>query len=402
MSGKIITVSNATQLKAALKLVKGGETILLASGDYGSYSISGINPKTVVTLKSANPDADASFRTLGVTNSSNLVISDIDISRTLRAGEASNTSSFMINKSKDITVVGVDISGSRDGNAHNDGHGLLLINSNRVAILDSTFQQLRAAAVVSGDTDILFAGNTITEVRQGVNISNLRGAVFEQNFVTNMQPAYQWGDHPDAFQVQSTNGGPSSDLMFRDNVLIEGSSGPVGGIFIRNEGSIGRHQDISIENNFYQGTYRHGISVAGVNGLVIDNNTLLDSAKPGNSAAILVTDVNGARVTDNVAPLYMIDNVRSLNSRNNIDVWDPKQKVGVAAANMFASDVAGGNATLASNLDVLAGSVPALRGAGFQKVAAVGDLGSTADAAAIVEAWLPVLNDANHASHYLL
>ena len=59
-----ITVSNAAQLSAALSSAHAGDTILLAGGNYGDFSISNLSFSSQVTIESADPTNPAVFRSL--------------------------------------------------------------------------------------------------------------------------------------------------------------------------------------------------------------------------------------------------------------------------------------------------------------------------------------------------
>ena len=61
MAAQTITVTNATELNQALANATGGETIELAAGDYGKLSLNGSQYASTVTIKSADPNATASF-----------------------------------------------------------------------------------------------------------------------------------------------------------------------------------------------------------------------------------------------------------------------------------------------------------------------------------------------------
>jgi parallel beta-helix repeat protein len=396
MSGKTTLVSNSIQLKIAATAAKAGDTILLAAGSYGDYSFSAIRPTGTVTIKPVSDDAQVTFRTMSFTNSANLVVENIDVSRPLVDGVGMNTPMLRVNSSTNISLVNFDVAGSRDGNAGNDGHGLSIVSSSRISVLDSHFEQVDTAAIIARVQDVIFAGNTITAVREGVNISNTQGGLFDRNTIVNMQPSYDAGDHPDAFQVHSTRTAASSDLAFRNNVILEGTSGPVGGFFIRSErvGEGIEHSNISIENNYYQGTYRHGISVGDTNGLVIRGNTVIDSAKAGNSAAINTYNIEGGRIENNIAQLFLQSKSSGVTLANNIDVWEAKFNTGIKVAELFAP--AGDVGVLDfAKLDPLAGSLADVGGSGFRLAAGIGDL--TGGTAALLGAYVPQF-DSNFAT----
>ena len=331
-----------------------------------------------MTFKSAVPDRDAVFSELKFNASSNMIFNDIDIRHPLN-GAASSTGALTVNGSSRISFVGLDLTGSLDGNSWNDGRGILISGGDRISVLDSTFQQFNAAMIIRNAKDVIVAGNTITEVNEGVQVGGVQGGLFERNYIHGMTPNYARGEHPDAFQVYSTGVGASSDLAYRNNVIVA-TNGPVGGIFIRSEQAKAgiEHSNISIENNYYMGTYRHGISVSDTNGVVITGNTVLDSAKAGNSAAIMVTNVDGARIAGNIAPMFINTASTHVTSTNNIDVWESKTKLGVAVAALFAP-VAAGNIDFGA-LNPLGSSVATNTGAGFRNVAGIGNLSGSGDA----------------------
>ena len=142
MTNRTSTVNSGTALISALRIARPGDTILLASGNYGNVALSGMNFAGQVTIRSANPNADAVFTTLRLTNVNNLVIDDIDVRRPLSTSTGLNTGALTINKSSNVSIVNSDIQGSLNNNAWDDGHGVVVTDSNRVSILNSNFRQL--------------------------------------------------------------------------------------------------------------------------------------------------------------------------------------------------------------------------------------------------------------------
>lgn len=337
-AGAATVVANASQLTKAFKAATGGETILLAATNFGDVSLHNANPTSLVTIKSADPDADASFRTLKLTNVSNILLEDIDIHNPIAPG-APKTQAMQINKVTNVTLSGIDLAGSLDGDSSNDAHGIIITGGDNISILDSTFRQVRAAIVIGRSSDIIVAGNTITEGREGVNIGQVDGGLFERNLVTAMQPMAH--DHPDAFQVHNGSGiGASNDLAFRNNVIIQDNGLALQGIYVHSERDDEgiHHSNISIENNFYRGNSRHAISVTHTDDVLISGNTVLYSGSGGLVPAVLVGDVHGARVERNIATL-LYENRNSGSTdlvwADNIDVWDPKFRIGVAESTLF-------------------------------------------------------------------
>ena len=387
--GRTTTVSTSAQLVAAARLAKAGDTILLAAGNFGDTVLSNINPSGLITIKSANPTNDATFRSLRLTRVSNIVFDDIDVSRTIAAGGNTNDAAIQVNGGRNITFSGIDVRGSMNGSAFDDGHGMSISAGSHVSVLNSTFTQLRTAVIVRGE-DFLFAGNTVTQVREGLSISSMTRGVFEQNYLGDFQANYANKEHPDMFQVHSGGtANASSELIFRDNIMKPGSN-PVGGIFIASQGAARgeRHENILIENNYYEGAYRHAISVSNADDVTVRNNTVLMGDNKGMVPAIMFADITGARVENNVSTLMLEHRILKSTGMvfaNNIDVWDPQFKKGVLASEIFSN--AGDGELDFSNLNTITGSVAGRAGAGFAAVADIGSLSGSA--AAQMASWLP-------------
>jgi parallel beta-helix repeat protein len=391
MTGRTFNVSTATELLRVARTVSGGDTILLAPGSYGHVHLKHINPSANVTIKSANPNADAVFTTLQLSRISNFTIEDVDVSNPLAIGQPDFTAAIRVTNARDITFVGVDIAGSRNGNSHDDGNGLVAQGSSRIAVLDSTFAELNVATVFSRVNDVIFAGNTVREVREGLNLAQVDGALVERNFFTRVMPNVARGDHADAIQVHAGGAFASSqDLTIRSNVLKLGDSTSQG-IFIRNEKarSGAMHQDITIEDNYFEGNSRHGITLSDTIGGEVSGNTIRDVGTMGLAPGLNVVNVRNAVIEDNIAPLLLTSRTAPNTDvvwRNNIDVWDRVQRSGVSEDSLFSTKVGSDDMDF-SSLNVRAGSIAAVQGIGFAAVDNIGDL--KAGAAAVMAAYLP-------------
>ncbi len=383
-----IIVKNASELSKAIKSVKGGETILLAPGNYGNFAFSG-TPASTVTIKSLNPNNDAVFQSLKLTRADNFRIEDVDINNP--QGPGSTDKALIINVSNNISIVGIDVAGSKDGNAWNDGFGAFITSSNNVAILDSTFVQTNIAIAVGRAKNLVIAGNDISESRQGVSVAQVSGGLFDRNYLHDMNPTVT--DHADFFQVHAGGTSLSStDLKFTNNILIQGNNGlGIHGIFIRNEkADLGmRHSNITIENNYYSGAALHGISVSDADNVSIKGNTVLFSGISTFNLvpAVFVSGVRGAEIKNNIATMFS-ERANSGNSNisqaQNIDVFDPKFRKGIAVADLFAPPNGSGDIDF-SSLAARSGSAAA--GLGFKAVAGIGNLAGTSDA--ILAAYAP-------------
>jgi hypothetical protein len=378
MSNTTTLVTNARELIAVARKAVAGDTILLAPGHYGDVSLSSLRPTGTVTIRSADPDNDAVFGSLRLTRVNNFVISDVDVVNPLQAGEREWTVASAINLSSNISLVGVDFRGSMNGNHLDDGNGLAITNSSRIAVLDSSFQQFNNATVIGNVSDIIFAGNTIREVREGVNMSRIDGGLFERNFLTDISPDPSKLDHSDAFQVHSAGGIASNDLVFRSNVIMADSQG----IFIKSETAARGvfHSNIVVENNFYEGNARNAISVTHAGNVEITNNSVVHGEGPGLVPGIVVGGVTNALVTDNIAPLFTSRGdwqSTNLTMTGNIDTWDPATRRGISVASVFSEPRGSGEIDF-SRLDARGAAGVDVTGIGFRAVEGIGDLGGSA------------------------
>ena len=393
MSGKTVTVSTAAQLLSAAKAAKAGDTILLAPVNFGDVSLPNVNPAGAITIKSANPGNDAVFRTLSIFNSSNIIIEDIDISRPLAPGASQTSYAVNVGRASNITFIGIDVSGSMNNDARDDGLGMSLSGS-RISVLDSTFTQLRMAVAASGE-DFLFAGNTMTQVREGMQMRAMTRALVQGNYAADFQADYDKKEHPDVFQLHSGGGAKAStDIIYRDNIMLPGANGPVGGIFIQSEAykasgkSEDRHENIVIENNYYEGNYTHAITVGNTDNIAIKNNTILAGINVGRIPGININDSNTVLIEKNITPAILEHRLQPNTNvifRDNVDVWDAKSKKGILASDLFQK-VDDGDLDFGSFSPVVTSSA-AIAGAGFRAVADIGNLSGTS--AAQLAAWLP-------------
>ena len=341
--GKIINVGNAVQLAAAVAVVRGGETILLAPGNYGVLTVKYRMLDTTVTIKSADAANDAVLSGIRVHASSGFVFDDLDVKRPLLAGEADWTQAVYVSASKKIDLVRIDFTGSLDDNPWNDGIALRVGDTEGFRLIDSTFEQFNVAAKFSQVDRLVVAGNTVTDVREGFNFAAVHDVTIAQNRLFSFDPNYAAGDHSDAIQFWNAgvNEG-SSRVVIRDNIILQGANGGTQGIFIGAENLTYRHSNFVIENNLYNGDARHGISIYGVDGAVIRGNSVTTAVGGYLEAGININRSTSVLVENNITPLLLQDrNNVDVTLRNNIDLWDRNYKTGLSLAQVFDAPVGG-------------------------------------------------------------
>lgn len=393
MASRLISVSNATDLTKAIKTSVAGDTILLEPGNYGTVVVNSIN-RGAVTIKSADSNAEAVFDTLVVSRSSDFTFSGIEVSHALTATETEAFRMVRVQFSSDINFVDMNIHGSLNNNPNDDGIGFSSSRSDRITVLDSKFTELNIAAGFGTGSDIIFAGNTIENTREGLNIAQIDGALVERNYITNILPDLSRGDHADAIQVHA--GGTflaSNDLTFRHNVIKVGSS-VAHGIFIRSEkGAQGVvHTNVTVEDNYYEGNARHGISMDYVHNAKVFDNSVREFGTKGLVPAIQMTNVKNGAIYDNIAPLFLgtkSGNNTGMVWKTNVDLYDRQFKIGIADSSVF-SEPLGSNDLDFSSLNARTGSSAAMKGIGFSAIDSIG--GFHAGAEAVLAAYLPQLD----------
>ena len=367
-SGNIIAVANAAQLTSALRIAKGGDTILLGAGNYGDVLIKWYNPAGTVTVRSADVANEAVFRSLRIANSSGYSFADIDVRSVL--GNNGDAGAW-ISESSRISLDRMSFAGSLDRNNNNDGTGVRIEASNNIQVTNSSFLELTRGGYFVKTDNLVVSGNTIEGVREGFNFAAVNDVAIAANLFTAFRPNFLAGDHSDAIQFwNSYVQVGSSRVVIRDNVVLQGANGGTHGIFVRAELDQFRHSDFTIVNNLVNTDARQGITVDGIDGVVIRGNTVTTGKGGALEAGITVEETSNAVVERNIMPLYLERGSNTgLVYRNNIDLWDSRTGIGEAATGLFGSGA--GEGFDVANYVVRAGSAAAIAGAGFVAVAGI-------------------------------
>lgn len=307
MSPKTYTVSSSAQFESALNKAKGGDTISLRSGEY-SVNIINKNFDSTLTITSANPDDPAVLvRSTIVKDSSNITLSNLEITPEDPIGLLPNSSSkagLFIRGSQDIKLidsyvhsrnidasevdedrnlyegypfgVGIRVSDSKDvvlsGNEISQLHkGIGLWNTENVEILNNHLHHIRVDGIIGTDqvntliTENMF--NSFVPYRKNADTTN----------------GYT-DDHSDMIQYWGTSSKFGIDgFTVKNNVFIQDET--LGGgnqtIFGRlNLRSTDDPDEISFSNfeisgNLIYNGAKNGLMVADVAGAKVFNNTII-------------------------------------------------------------------------------------------------------------------------------
>lgn len=195
-------VDSVDDLLSALRVVKGGDTILLEDGDYGylylSSGLKGQLPEydSTVTIAALNP-GKATFSKMDVRGASNLAFEGLDVSNSLQIWYNSSNVAVRNSTITNLTVrdtQGADISGNTIGGG---SFGLVL----------------QAAS------DVSVRGNYIHDVTTDLVriVGNSHDVVVENNLISDT--VARPPTHPDLIQMFGLNGATPHDITIRGNIL---------------------------------------------------------------------------------------------------------------------------------------------------------------------------------------
>ena len=297
-----IQISTQAQLDAALSKSTGGDTFVLAAGSY-DVNLSNKTFTSPVIITSANSSNQARISYTKLNNVSNITFKGLEIGRSLSSSESPD-SSYMarITGGSNITYDSVYVHGSLDDNAKNDGVGIYFSGSKNVTVTNSKFEQLARGAFFSGTSSVTVSKNTLTALRSdGLDFSSVTNVVIDGNTFKDFQR--NSSDHPDAIQFWTTNTTtPSSNITIRNNVVLTGEGNGMQGIFLRDEKGGLPYQNVTIENNFIQGTnMANGIYVEGGKNVAVRNNTVVSPTDDGNPVWISLKNISGQTTSGNIA-----------------------------------------------------------------------------------------------------
>ncbi len=279
-------IRNADQLFAALKGARGGETFLLAPGNYGVLSLKGTF-RAPVTLRSADVRAMASFSEAYIDHASNITFDTIKFDYIFSPGESYHSSKFRVENSSDITFINSLFDGdmaSGTGTAADGlgtGKGLIVRGSKNINVVNSEFHSWWTGLIINTSSDIHVTGNNIHGIRSdGIKLGRIDRALVEQNYIHDFKGAASLSDHRDMIQIQRSSGTGVSELTIRDNVFDMASGDWTQTIWAgRDRASMDDptnwHRNVLIENNIIYNAHTHGISIDLANGLSVRRNSLI-------------------------------------------------------------------------------------------------------------------------------
>ena len=309
MAFQTLTVSNAAELNQALASATGGETILLAAGDYGRLSLNGTQFASNVTIQSADANTPATISEMRLSGVSNLSFDSVLFDYTFN-GQATSYRPFQIQNSSGITVTNSVFSGdlaqgiSLAADGYGSGKGLDVRGGTDIVISGNEFFDWWKGLTVGASSNVTVSGNDVYAIRSdGMYFDGNQSVTIEKNYIRDFGGSLTSGDHRDMIQFSKLLG-PSSDITIQDNVFDMGT-GSFGQVLFMGNGKTSPgdpamfYQNVLINNNLIYGAQPHGITVSGARDLTISSNTVL-AVDRGATGGITIPRINVTSGSQNV------------------------------------------------------------------------------------------------------
>jgi parallel beta-helix repeat protein len=241
-----INVSSASGLESALRGANSGDTILLASGNYGNVDVGGRNFSSDVTIRS----------------NGGAVISNMEV-----------------NNASGITISNLTFRGSSSG--YGQGTGIRVSSSDDITIENSSFSGFTRGIQIWNVDNLDILNNDLSNISyDGMVLGHVHGLLIQGNeVVMNSNPGLD--NHKDIIQVYNQGAvAPSSDIVIRNNSLWADDP-QTHGIFMGNIDAAGGlkssefYSDVLIENNTIRNNMPLGIAIGPTDDLTIRNNVVL-------------------------------------------------------------------------------------------------------------------------------
>jgi hypothetical protein len=293
--GRVRRVSSASALTSELGSAHSGDTILLQAGTYSGLSLSNLNFGSGVTIASADKNNQAVLTNFDMTGVTGLKFQNLTFNVTTPA-----YAGFNVTNSHNITLDGVSVHGSLDGDSSNDAEGFRFFDSDHVTITGSTFQQVAKAAQFSNVTDIVVSNNNVHDVMSnGFVFAQVANVHIDNNVIHDIKPVN--GLHPDGIQFTTSNTTVAShDIEISRNLIYRGNGDYFQGIFMRDEVGSLPFQNATISGNTIVGTGWSAIYTTHNVGLTITGNNLV-SFVGDNDTRMTIQGADQVVVTNNSA-----------------------------------------------------------------------------------------------------
>ncbi len=289
VSGTTITVANDAELIAAIKMAKGGETVLVQPGNYVQLKVQSMNYTAPVTFKSADQNNRANIKSLAVLLSSNVTIEGINFPYVFDSTLAAYKRANEINNSKNVVIKNNSFIGVNDATGYGAYQAIAIRWSDGVIIDNNVITNWDIGIVSSESVNLTLSKNDISAMAgDGIESAGNQHISVIGNYIHGFRRSPTSDMHPDSIQFW-TNGTkvPSKNIIIKDNIIDQTGASWTQSIFMRNEavdskqivdGKVAGYEmyydNVLIENNKITNYHLHGITLGEAKNVIIRNNTL--------------------------------------------------------------------------------------------------------------------------------
>jgi hypothetical protein len=358
-----IRVTNQTELNAAVKAAKAGDTVVLAAGTYKELLVDDKISATAITFKSESATNPAVFGYARSIRSDGVVFQDLKVGRQMVVGVDQNyTNMALVQDSKNVSFKGVTFS-STGADAQFLGRGLFVRDSANVSVTSSDFSHLAVGMCVMTTTGVTVQKNKFHDLRiDGSEFTAVKNVLIDGNDFRDFRSSAI--DHPDAIQFW-TNGTKkaSTDIMISNNVIMPGTGAGSQGIFIQDEVGGLPYERLTIKNNLLldAGNYWNGIAVRGGKDVVLEGNTSISPTGDDKVFYIRIDNVAGVKLINNLSDQLVQTGTTGMTQSGNVFLKEQKT---------FAAKILGINSGTKATVSSLIVS-----GVGYQAAGAISSLG---------------------------
>jgi hypothetical protein len=274
-----LRATNPQELMQHLRTARGGETILIAPGDYGAIMIRDRDYPRAVRLEAENPARRPLFAQIQIRGSTNITLSRLSFGRNATVVNRPSGAAILVLSSDNMTVQDCDIAFELKADGMPTGSAISIRDAKNAIVSNCKIDQVISGITFMNVNGGVMSGNTILHVggdsMRAVGSTNVS---IQNNYTADFYAVPNI--HPDGIQFfTSAQFGPNSNIQIRNNVIISGqppewASYATQGMFISSP-SKQRHTNITIENNLVYTEQWHAITLSETDGGVIRNNTCL-------------------------------------------------------------------------------------------------------------------------------
>jgi len=299
----MVTVSNNTQLLAALRNSANDPNIELTSGTYSLNLRSGNYQDAVITEADG---ATATFSKVDLRSVSHLTFDGVNFNL------PTATKGIVIANSDDIAIQNSNISGSTAQNTK----GIFVNNTDDLVIVNNTITGFATSMAFSNIDGLIVQSNDILGMSWDAMISGgVHHALYADNNISMSIPKGRL--HTDGMQFYNNGGSALSDVTISNNIIE--TNGRSHGIYMGNNyahtggGPSAFFSNVVIDHNTIHTTNSLGIAVGETNHLTITDNWTSGIRVRYSSTDVHISD-------NNVAPKPSGTNWAVV--RNTIEPWD--------------------------------------------------------------------------------